>query len=174
MKTIFSWRPEKTIYPRPDLKTFRKFVKEAVRITGSGITGCLSVTFVSAREMEQANEDLVGHTGLTDVICFDYREAVMPDMPEEAFVMEEESMAEVDLIVCPAAAEIQGGKRNIPYAKELALYVVHGLLHAAGNDDLQLALKRKMRRREKQTMDELEKLFDLEKLFPEPVRREAR
>ena len=178
MKTIFSWRPEKTLYKRPDLKTFRNFVKEAVRVTGCGITKCLSIAFVSAEEMKRANESLVGHTGLTDVICFDYRESFMPQIPmEEGFDgmdEEEESMAEVDLIVCPAAAEIQGGKRNIPYGRELALYVVHGLLHAAGNDDLQPSLKRKMRRREKQCMDELEKLFDLEKLFSEPVRREAR
>lgn len=180
MKTIFSWRPEKTIYPRPDLKLFRRFVKEAVRITDCGITKCLSISFVSAKEMEQANKELVGHTGLTDVICFDYREALMPFIPItvppelEDEEKNDDLMAEVDLIVCPAAAEIQGAKRKIPFAKELALYIVHGLLHAAGNDDLQPALKRKMRRREKQTMDELEKLFDLEKLFPEPVRREAR
>ena len=77
-------------------------------------------------------------------------------------------------IVCPAAALLQADKRHIPYAKELALYVVHGLLHAAGNDDLIPALKRKMRRREKQTMDELEKIFDLQEIFPEPVRGEAR
>lgn len=177
MKTIFSWRPEKTLYKRPDLKTFRNFVKAAVEITGSGITECLSITFVSAEEMKKANEVLVGHTGLTDVICFDYRESFMPEIPQEEETIEnneDECMAEVDLIICPAAAEIQGGVRNIPYGKELALYVVHGLLHAAGNDDLQPSLKRKMRRREKQCMDELGKLFDLEKLFPEPVRREAR
>lgn len=125
--------------------------------------------------MEKANQQLVGHTGLTDVICFDYREAAMPGIPEENTVWEdEESDAQVDLIVCPAAALLQADKRNIPYAKELALYVVHGLLHAAGNDDLVPALKRKMRRREKQTMDELEKIFDLQEIFPEPVRGEAR
>lgn len=176
MKTIFSWRPEKTIYIRPDLKLFRQFVKEAVRITHCGITKCLSVSFVSALEMERANEVLVGHTGLTDVICFDYRESMMPEIPETEDWEdgEDAGIAEVDLIVCPAAAEKEAAKRNIPFGKELALYVIHGLLHAAGCDDLQPALKRKMRRREKQTMDELETLFDLEKVFPEPVRREAR
>ena len=177
MKTIFSWRPEKAIFPRPALKKFKLFVREAVRLTRCGITGELSVTFVSAKEMEKANEELVGHTGLTDVICFDYREAAMPGLPEEEAIWENEdgeSEAQVDLIVCPAAALLQADKRNIPYAKELALYVVHGLLHAAGNDDLKPALKRKMRRREKQTMDELEKIFDLQELFPEPVRGEAR
>ena len=177
MKTIFSWRPEKEIFPRPALKKFKLFAEEAVRLTRCGITGELSVTFVSAKEMEKANEELVGHTGLTDVICFDYREAAMPGIPEENTVWEDEeseSDAQVDLIVCPAAALLQADKRNIPYAKELALYVVHGLLHAAGNDDLVPALKRKMRRREKQTMDELEKIFDLQEIFPEPVRRKAR
>ena len=169
MKTIFSWRPEKTIYPRPDLKTFRRFVEEAVRVTQCGIRSCLSVSFVSASEMKKANRELVGHEGVTDVISFDYREAEMPVLPDE------EEVEEVDLIVCPAAADQQGRKRDIPYGKELALYVVHGLLHTAGWDDTDPALKRKMRRREKQCMDELERLFDLEKLFARSVvQREAR
>ena len=169
MKTIFSWRPEKTIYPRPDLKMFRRFAEEAVRVTRCGISSCLSVSFVSASEMKKANRELVGHEGLTDVISFDYREADMPVWPEG------EDVAQADLIVCPAAADQQGRKRNIPYGKELALYVVHGLLHTAGCDDREPEKKRKMRRREKQCMDELERLFDLEKLFPgSVVQREAR
>ena len=60
-------------------------------------------------------------------------------------------------------------KRALPYAREVALYLAHGLLHAAGEDDLQPELKRKMRRREKKTMNELEKLFSFEDIFPEPV-----
>ncbi|MBP5181488.1 MAG: rRNA maturation RNase YbeY [Lentisphaeria bacterium] len=146
---------------------FRRFAAEAVRVTQCGISSCLSFSFVSASEMKKANRELVGHEGITDVISFDYREADMPTLPEG------EEVTEADLIVCPAAAEEQGRKRNIPYGKELALYVVHGLLHAAGCDDTKSTLKKKMRRREKQCMDELVKLFDWEKLFPRPVPREA-
>ena len=120
MKTIFSWRPEKTIYPRPDLKTFRRFVEEAVRVTQCGISSCLSVSFVSASEMKKANRELVGHEGVTDVISFDYREAEMPVLPDE------EEVEEVDLIVCPAAA---GELHELIPQSELYIYPEYG--HAA-------------------------------------------
>lgn len=140
-----------------------------MEVTRCGITGGLSVAFVSAKAMEKANRELVGHEGLTDVITFDYRMEDFPLLPEEGLAEGEEVPCEVDLIVCPEAAFRESRKRKIPFARELALYVVHGLLHAAGFDDLEPDLKRKMRRQEKITLDELEKSFSFEDIFPEPV-----
>lgn len=140
-----------------------------MEVTRCGITGGLSVTFVTARAMEKANKELVGHEGLTDVITFDYRMEGFPLLPEGEEVEGEEIPCEVDLIVCPEAALRESRKRNIPFARELALYVVHGLLHCAGFDDLKPDLKRKMRKQEKITLDELEKSFRFEEIFPEPV-----
>ena len=57
----------------------------------------------------------------------------------------------------------------MPYSRELVLYLVHGLLHAAGQDDLKPELKRVMRRREKAVLRLLAEKFDLETLFPEPT-----
>ena len=140
-----------------------------MEVTRCGVTGALSVTFVSAKAMEKANAHLVGHEGLTDVITFDYRMEGFPLLPEEGVSAGEEIPCEVDLIVCPEAAFRESRKRNIPYCRELALYVVHGLLHSAGFDDLKPELKRKMRRQEKITLDELEKSLRFEEIFPEPV-----
>lgn len=64
-----------------------------------------------------------------------------------------------------------GKRKNVrsPILREVVLYLVHGLLHASGEDDLKPELKRKMRRREHKTMNELEKLFTFSDIFPEPV-----
>ena len=51
----------------------------------------------------------------------------------------------------------QAVKRGLPYAEEVALYVAHGLLHAAGYDDLNPKAKRVMRRAEKRVMTGLRK-----------------
>ena len=51
----------------------------------------------------------------------------------------------------------QAVKRGLPYAEEVALYVAHGLLHAAGYDDLNPKAKRVMRRAEKRVMAGLRK-----------------
>ncbi len=115
--------------------------------------------------MAELNAAFVGHEGPTDVICFDYRES-KSELPGEDG---EEDRVDVEIIVCPAVALREARKRSLPYSRELTLYLVHGLLHAAGEDDLKPELKRKMRRREHKTMNELDALFPVDALFPEPV-----
>ena len=138
--------------------------EKAVELAGSGIGKTLSLNFVSAGEMAEINAAYVGHSGPTDVICFDYRET-KGDLPQG----NDDDEAEAEIIICPVVAFAEAGKRALPYAREMVLYLVHGLLHAAGEDDLKPELKRKMRRREKSVMNELEKDFVFEKIFPKPV-----
>ena len=59
-------------------------------------------------------------------------------------------------------------KRSLPYSRELTLYIAHGFLHAAGYDDLQPELKRKMRRAERRVMEALpENMLEIFKLANE-------
>ncbi len=141
-------------------------MEAAAVITGSGIAGTLSVSFVSETEMEEINRTYVGHEGLTDVICFDYRESGC-GLPKEDG---DTDPVEVEIIVCPSVARREAVKRGLPYSKEVVLYLVHGLLHAAGEDDLKPGLKRIMRRRELKTINELAEHFDFAKVFPDAVR----
>jgi probable rRNA maturation factor len=118
----------------------------------------ISVYFVDAKTIKEINSSYVGHEGITDVICFDYREG-------EKITGENTS---VEIFICPDAAEIAAvGHDARSYAEELVLYAVHGMLHAAGEDDLEPAKKRKMRRKEKKAMDELKTEFDFSDIFEE-------
>ena len=105
------------------------------------------------------NADIVGHEGTTDVITlswFDDPEGLFPGDPE------------LILIVNPDAAAREGAERaESSYSYETALYVVHGMLHAAGEDDLEEETRLSMRAAEKRVMDQLKQEFDLEELFPE-------
>ena len=107
------------------------------------------------------NEDFLGHHGPTDVISFDYRAEDDPGFDAEPDACEaadcDDADPSVELIVCPAVAYEQAVKRSLPYAEEVALYVAHGLLHAAGYDDLNPKAKRVMRRAEKRVMAGLRK-----------------
>ena len=137
----------------------------AAETTGSGIRGILSFSCVSETEMAKINREYVGHNGSTDVICFDYRQSGM-ELPDTETA---EDDVEVEIIVCPAVAAREAARRGLSYSRELALYLVHGLLHAAGQDDLKPELKRIMRRKEAASLRRLEKQFELEKIFPEPI-----
>lgn len=118
----------------------------------------LEVLFTNDRSMKRYNAELVGHEGTTDVITFSYFDDAENLFPGETAV---------ELIVNPDAAAREGEKRGTGYSRELALYLVHGLLHAAGEDDLEDGARRRMRRREREVMEILEREFDFSAVFPE-------
>ncbi len=73
----------------------------------------------------------------------------------------------IELIVCIDAAIREGAPRPEGYAGEMMLYLIHGLLHSSGEDDLTEEAARSMRRREGEVLGELRKTFDFSAIFPE-------
>lgn len=146
--------------PAPKKSDLRRFADAAARCAGlpEKPSWDLNLLFVNDRSMAQYNEELVGHKGTTDVITFSYfDDGGMYDAGDTM----------IELIINPDAAVREGSKRPGGYAWEMALYIIHGLLHSAGEDDLSPAPRRRMRRREKECLEELEKSFDFKELFKE-------
>ncbi|MDD3885586.1 MAG: rRNA maturation RNase YbeY [Victivallaceae bacterium] len=157
----YSWETRR--YPRPNRWLFERFAVRAAhfaRLPETPDWG-FNLRFVGDRAMTAANHDFVGHIGTTDVITFSYFDA-----PETLFPGE----PAVELIICCDAARREGQKRagESDYSREMALYVVHGLLHSAGEDDLAPETRRSMRRREREVMGQLVKEFDFAGIFPPP------
>ena len=119
----------------------------------------ISVAFVGDRTMARINQDYVGHIGTTDVISFCYCEDEMFDAEEEVAV---------ELFICADTARREGlARKDSSYAAEMTLYIVHGLLHAAGEDDLSPVPRKRMRRREREVMRQLACEFNFNEIFPE-------
>lgn len=119
----------------------------------------LHLVFLPDRTMAIANSEYVGHQGTTDVITFGYFDADTPLFPGEIGV---------ELLICPDAALREGARRkNSSYSREVLLYMVHGLLHAAGEDDLDPVSRARMRRRERQVLKQLN--VNPEEIFPSPA-----
>lgn len=159
MRTICSWTRQQE--KRPKLKILEKLVIRAAQAAGLPEKTDLSLVFLPDDRMAELNEAALNHHGPTDVICFDLRTPGL-DFPKED---DEEFDADIEIYVCPDVARREAEKRGLPYAGEVILYVVHGLLHAAGEDDLVPTKKRRMRRREKQVLSLLEKEFHFESIF---------
>jgi len=158
MKRLFrSWRNPR--HPAPDRRMLAAFVRSAAREArlAEACEWDMVVTFTNDRSMKKYNSELVGHTGSTDVITFAYLEDADGFFPGEVGV---------ELIVNPDAAAREGEKRGTGYSRELALYLIHGLLHAAGGDDLDPVARRRMRRREREVMAALARDFDFAQVFP--------
>ena len=159
MKAVTIWRAGLR-FPAPSRVKLRKMTAAAAELAGlRDVPGGVCVSFLSPAGIERVNEDFLGHHGPTDVISFDYRtgEEDPGFSTEDCFDLEEGAGSDpsIELIVCPAVAYEQAVKRGLPYAEEVALYVAHGLLHAAGYDDLNPKAKRVMRRAEKRVMNGL-------------------
>ena len=161
MKAVTIWRAGRC-FPAPSRARLRRMTAAAAELAGlHDVPGGVCVSFLSPAGIERVNEDFLGHYGPTDVISFDYRAEDDPGFSDEtdAFVEENGGDADpsIELVVCPAVAYEQAVKRGLPYAEEVALYMAHGLLHAAGYDDLNPKAKRAMRRAEKRVMAGLRK-----------------
>ena len=139
-----AWRAGKE-FPAPSRPKLRALISAVIDAACPGLQR-VSLSFLDPERMAEINERHLGHHGPTDVICFDYRGASMPD---------EEDTPQVELFLCPAVAAREAEKRNLPYSRELTLYIVHGFLHAGGFDDLKPELKRKMRAAERRVCRKL-------------------
>ena len=159
MKAVTIWRAGKC-FPAPSRARLRRMTAAAAELAGlHDVPGGVCVSFLSPAGVERVNEDFLGHHGPTDVISFDYRAEDDPgfDAETDASGVSDDADPSIELIGCPAVAYEQAVKRGLPYAEEVALYVAHGLLHAAGYDDLNPKAKRVMRRAEKRVMAGLRK-----------------
>jgi probable rRNA maturation factor len=98
----------------------------------------LAIHFITATEMARINKAFLDHEGSTDVITFDYSSGY-----DERESSGQELSGEIFISVADAVAQAKTFKR--PWEEEIVRYLVHGVLHLRGYDDLQAADRRKMK-----------------------------
>lgn len=101
----------------------------------------LGLHLVGKREMARVNQMFLGHEGSTDVITFDHSES-----PASVKTRAVEIHAEI--YICMDDAVRQAREFNATLQSELVRYVVHGVLHLLGYDDLKPAARRRMKLQE--------------------------
>ena len=105
--------------------------------------GELTLTFVDRDEIAELNAEHLGKTGPTDVLSFplDDDDATSPARRGIPVLLG-------DVVVCPAVAAEQAPTHAGTLDDELALLVVHGVLHILGHDHAEAAETATMRARE--------------------------
>ena len=106
-------------------------------LADEGVEGELNLLFVDEAAMAALNQDHMGHEGPTDVLSFPIDG---PGAGPDGLLG--------DVVVCPAVA-----RRNAPdhagtFEDEVALLVVHGVLHVLGHDHAETDEAATMRARE--------------------------
>lgn len=127
----------------------------------------LGIHLVGAREMARVNWQFLQHEGSTDVITFDHLDAERARLrfaSTRQGVQSAESQLHGELFVCVDDAVAQAKEFKTTWQSEVVRYIVHGVLHLLGHDDLQPDLRRKMKREEDRLVRQLEKAFSLTEL----------
>jgi probable rRNA maturation factor len=115
----------------------------------------LGINFVGAKEMAKVNWRFLQHEGSTDVITFDHADGAhgvtRPDLHGELFVSVNDAIS-------------QAKNFKTSFQAEMVRYIVHGVLHLLGQDDLRSAARRRMKREENRLVRLLAKRFSLAQL----------
>jgi probable rRNA maturation factor len=111
----------------------------------------IGISILSASAMAKANQEFLDHEGPTDVISFGYSEPKASSLAG-------------DLLVCLEVAEQQARIFHTTWQEELVRYVVHGILHLCGYDDLTPTDRRKMKAQENKFLRNLGKQYHFAKL----------
>lgn len=125
-----------------DLDRWSRLARQSLEAQGAG-AGELNLLFVDRDEMTQLNAEHMGQDGCTDVLSFplDAGDESFPDLDETNLegdpLLGERLLGGRllgDIVICPDYAAEQAPHHAGTYNDELALLVVHGVLHIMGMD----------------------------------------
>ncbi len=135
-------------------------------LAAEGVRGAteLSVLFIGAGPMTELNESYMGKAGPTDVLAFpiDAEEVEVVSGPSSLNRGPDRAPADPgdmplllgDVVICPAVAEAQAGEHAGTLDDELALLLVHGILHVLGHDHVEADEAEAMRTKERVLLEE--------------------
>lgn len=133
-------------------------------LVAEGITSDteVSLLFVDPDAVAALNERFLGKEGPTDVLSFPIEDEVDRSgrSPDEGGTgpasIEADSGRRLllgDVVVCPAVAAANAVDHGVTFDDEIALLVVHGILHLLGMDHVADEEAERMERREQQLLD---------------------
>jgi probable rRNA maturation factor len=137
---------------------------EAVLAT-EGVRGAteLSVLYIGTGPMTELNQSYMGKQGPTDVLAFpiDAEEVEVVSGPSSLNRGPDRAPADPgdlplllgDVVICPAIAAAQASEHAGTLDDELALLLVHGILHVLGHDHAEPDETAKMRERERELLE---------------------
>lgn len=110
----------------------------------------LTVLLVDDAEMARANERLLQHAGTTDVITLDFS-----DTPATRPLHDGITLSGL-LYVCVPEARRNARVFGVHWTEELCRYIIHGVLHLAGYDDVTTVKRRAMHARQERLVAALQ------------------
>ncbi len=109
----------------------------------------LSISLIDTTRMVDLNAQYMGKAGATDVLSFpieDFSEGVPRSTGEEP------PLLLGDIVICPEVVRGNAANAGVAFEDEMALMVVHGILHLLGRDHMIEAEAEAMEQREREIL----------------------
>jgi probable rRNA maturation factor len=122
-----------------------------VAMTAEGMPSStqLSISLVDTNRMSDLNEEYMGRAGATDVLSFPI-EDFSGGVPDNSG--EEPPLLLGDIVICPEVVRSNAATAGVAFEDEMALMVVHGILHLLGRDHMTEAEAEAMEQREREIL----------------------
>ena len=128
-------------------------VRQVLEAEGAGAEAEVSLLIATQERVKELNRDYLGEDEPTDVLAFSAREEGA-DLP---FIHPPDGLIHLgEVIIAYPQAVIQADEHGHPVKKELAILIIHGLLHLLGYDHDEPDSKRRMRAREAELLGYIE------------------
>jgi probable rRNA maturation factor len=141
-----------------DVARWEALARNVLETEGVSGEAELALIFVDEATMAELNERFMGHDGPTDVLAFpidDDAEIGVGRSPDggtngpDRTPGDDVPLLLGDVVVCPAVAARNAPSHAGTYDDELALLVVHGILHVLGHDHAEPDEAERMQARER-------------------------
>ncbi len=145
-----------------DVDRWATLARAALEAEGILADSEVSLLFVDEATIASLNEQFLGKSGPTDVLSFPIddeqeRSGRFPDQggsgPPTVEGGADHPLLLGDIVICPTVAERNAVDHGVSLEDEIALLVVHGVLHLLGMDHEVDAEAERMERREQQLLN---------------------
>lgn len=144
-----------------DLERWAGLARSVLEAEGVRLDTEVSLLFVDESTIAELNERFLGRTGPTDVLAFPIDEEPGPGgrSPDQGGTGPGDGVSDSevpsllgDVVVCPAVAARNAESHGCSFEDEVALLVVHGVLHLLGMDHEVEPEAQQMERRERELL----------------------
>jgi probable rRNA maturation factor len=137
----------------PTPRWLENIARQVLEAQGVGAEAEIGLLIATQERVRELNRDYLGRDEPTDVLAFSAREEGA-DLP---FIQPPDGLLHLgEVIIAYPQAVIQAAEHRHPVKKELAILIIHGLLHLLGYEHDKPDLERRMRAREKELLSYIE------------------
>jgi probable rRNA maturation factor len=137
---------------RIDSHWLRRVAEETLTREGVSSAVELGLAITDSETIRQLNRSYRGRDESTDVLSFAFNEE--PSSGATPFFTPPNGLLHLgEVVLCYPQAVLQAEEHRHPVERELALLVIHGILHLLGYDDDKPAPRRRMKAREEEILE---------------------